>query len=261
MKMNGFSNSKIDPSLIDEELFQNALQMAFENQTSKGIGTLREKTVHSVLKYYYLPIQKAHEIPINGYVADICYEGEIYEIQSKAFHTMKNKLSVFLQEYDVTIIYPIPIKKYIRWIHPETGELEPRRASSKKGSVYQLLPELYSIRDYFFNPKLHILCCFIEMEEYKLLDGYGKEKKLHATKTDRIPTKLLGEFYLNSKEDLLKLLPDFQTPFTSKEVQCHTGCTLQEAQMLLRLLNLYDLIERIGSKNKYYLYRVKNMIK
>ena len=36
-----------------------------------GIGTLSEKTVHAVLKNYLQPDEDHHEIPIEGYVADI----------------------------------------------------------------------------------------------------------------------------------------------------------------------------------------------
>ncbi len=45
------------------------------------------------------------------------------------------------------------------------------------------------------------------MDEYKLLDGYSRDKKKGATKTDRIPTKIIGEFILNCKDDYLNLLP------------------------------------------------------
>ncbi len=65
---------------------------------TNGIGTLREKTIHSVLKYYYAPNPAYHEIRIGTYVADICVDGEIFEIQTRNFNTMRDKLSFFSSE-------------------------------------------------------------------------------------------------------------------------------------------------------------------
>lgn len=276
MKMNGFSNSKIDSTQIDIALFDDACHKVIRRETHEnGIGTLREKTVHSVLKNYYVPNPQYHEIPIGNYVTDICREGEIYEIQSKAFYTMKSKLDFFLPDYEVTIIYPIAVTKYVRWINPETGEIAAPRKSNKKGHLYDIIPELYSIRELLGHEHLHFIACFIEMEEYKLMDGYGKDHKLHATKTDRIPTKLLGEFRIDQVQDLLKFLPMIvedsvattsstisasqnssvlTQPFSSKDLSGITGCSLEQARYLLTLLHTNELIKFVGKKNRYHLY-------
>lgn len=93
---------------IDQKLFSEACyKMIGALQGQNGIGTLREKTIHSVLKYYYAPDCTYHEIKIGPYVADICVDGEIYEVQTRNFNTMRGKLDYFLQEHDVTIIYPV----------------------------------------------------------------------------------------------------------------------------------------------------------
>ena len=58
---------------IDQKLFSEACyKMIGALQGQNGIGTLREKTIHSVLKYYYAPDPVYHEIKIGSYVADIC---------------------------------------------------------------------------------------------------------------------------------------------------------------------------------------------
>ena len=64
-------------------------------QGQNGIGTLREKTIHSVLKYYYAPDSVYHEIKIGSYVADICVDGEIFEVQTRNFNKMRDKLDFF----------------------------------------------------------------------------------------------------------------------------------------------------------------------
>lgn len=258
MMKNNFTQLKIDHSFIDEKRFRTACDIVSGKSAGlQGIGTMQEKSVHAVLKHYYEPDSDHHEIPINGYVADICRDGEIMEIQSKSFYVMKKKLSEFLKEYEVTVVYPIALTKYLIWIEPETGQVQPPRKSSKKGHLYQLVPELYSIREFLSCPNLHFLVCFIEMEEYKLLDGYGKNKKMRASKTDRFPTKLLGEFRIDCVADLPNLLPQ-QLPetFTSEDLKTATGCHIDEARMLLTLLYREHLIERCGRQGRYYQYKL-----
>ena len=71
-------------SYIDEVLFEEAKNRMYGKvQGEKGIGTLAEKSVHSVLKYYFAPDETFHEQKIGRFVADIRIDGEIYEIQTK----------------------------------------------------------------------------------------------------------------------------------------------------------------------------------
>ena len=100
-----------------------------------GIGTYR-KTVHAVLKHYYEPDKENHEIPINGYVADIYKEGQIIEIQNGNFYKMRSKLEVFLNDYEVTVVYPIPHNKWLIWIDEESGELRKNAKSGNRYCVY-----------------------------------------------------------------------------------------------------------------------------
>ena len=86
-----------------------------------GIGTLKEKTVHALLKDYYAPDKEMQEIRVEGYVADIFTGSEIIEIQTAGFDKMRDKLERFLPEYPVTIVYPIPEIKWISWIEPCEG--------------------------------------------------------------------------------------------------------------------------------------------
>ena len=79
-----------------------------------GIGTLNEKTLHAVLKCYYEPCTARHEIQLGRYVADIVSETGIVEIQTRAFHKLRDKLRYFLSISDsVTVVYPVP---HIKWL-------------------------------------------------------------------------------------------------------------------------------------------------
>ena len=158
--------------------------------TENGIGTLSEKTVHSVLKNYLEPDTSFHEIRTGRYVADIRTPDGIYEIQTRQFTKLRNKLEAFLPEYSVTIVYPIPHIKYLRWIDEQTGEISPARKSPKKGVFQSVFYELYKIKPYLTHPNLHLLLMLIDLEEYRFLNGYSKDRKKGSTRSDRIPTAL-----------------------------------------------------------------------
>ena len=184
-------------STIDKKLFEEARQkMTGLEKGLHGIGTLQEKTIHSVLKYYYAPNPVYHEQKIASYVADICVDGEIFEIQTRNFNTMRGKLNTFLPDYDVTIIYPIAATKWIQWIDMDTGELSPKRKSPKKGTVYQIIPELYRIRMFLNHPNLHFILSFLEVEEHKYLNGWSRDKKHGATRADGFPVDIQKENHL-----------------------------------------------------------------
>ncbi len=243
----------------DPELFRIACDHAFKRVSgTNGIGTLSEKSVHAVLKYYYVPDENCHEIPIDRFVADVCKEGEIYEIQTRNFNTLRPKLACFLENYEVSVVYPIDFHKTIRWIDPVTGEIKENRKSSKKGHPYDVLLELYRIKQFLNYDNLHIILCLMETEEYRLLDGYDITKKKHSTKTDRMPTELVQEILIDQKKDYLCFLPDdLPDPFTTKDISKTSKRPLSQAQILCTLLQYLDLIEKTGTKDRYNLYHIR----
>lgn len=245
---------------MDEVLFKEACDKIIGRQQGlRGIGTLGEKTVHAVLKYYYAPEERYHEIRIGNFIADICKEGEIIEIQTRHFYTMRAKLDYFLQDYEVTIVYPIPHIKYLRWVDPETGEIRPPRKCPKKGKIYNIIPELYRIKPYLSNEHLHFVLVFLDMEEYRILDGWSKDKKKGSTKTDKIPTSLVEEWRIDTQEDFLNFLPDeLPEKFTSKDVSNLCKIPTQTAGTLLHILYDLKLIDRIGKTGNAYLYTVQS---
>ncbi len=222
-----------------------------------GIGTLQEKTVHAVLKDYYAPDFDMQEIPIDGYVADIYTGTEIIEIQTANFNKMREKLTCFLENYPVTIVYPIPKVKWLCWIDEETGECSPPRKSPAKGTVYKAFFELYKIKPFLSNPNLKLCFPLLEIEEYRLLNGWSKDKKKGSCRYDRIPLKLVEEVCFERIEDYLQLVPyDLQEPFTVAEFAKAVKERKEVAGVVLRILNYLHVIERCENRGKAYTYRV-----
>lgn len=223
-----------------------------------GIGTLSEKTVHAVLKQYYAPDEDMHEIPVENCVADI-FDGEsIMEIQTRSFDKLRTKLDRFLPLYPVTIVYPIPHVKKLYWIDEETGEISKGRKSPLKGSPYLAFPELYKIKPYLKHPNLHLRLALLNMEEYKLLNGWSHDKKKGASRFDRIPVSIEGEVTLDCPQDYMQLVPyELEEPFTAAQFGKAAHIRKELAGTVCHILHYLDVIERDGKKGNAYLYKVR----
>ena len=226
----------------------------------QGVGTLSEKTVHAVLKNYYAPDDDMHEIPIENYVADIYTGTEIIEIQTRAFDKMRRKLDAFLPEYPVTIVYPIPHIKWLSWIDEESGEASPLRESPKKGNAYQAFKEWYKIRPYLSDPHLHLKVALIDMEEYRLLNGWSRDRKKGSQRFDRIPLQFVEEVSIDRREDYMQFVPyDLPEPFTVKEFAKAVHIDAKLAGTVLLMLTDLEIVCRIGKKGNSYLYKTKEL--
>jgi len=222
-----------------------------------GIGTLSEKTVHAILKNYYEPDEDKQEIPIENYVADIYADGEIIEIQTRQFNKLRDKLSAFLPLYPVTIVYPIPREKWLIWIDEESGELSKKRKSPAKGNPYVAFAELYKIKMYLKNPNLRLKLVLLDMEEYRLLNGWSKDKKKGSTRYDRIPTRLVEEIDISCIQDYMQFVPyELEGNFTTKEFAKAVRISPTLSQVVLNILYHVGTVERVGKKGNAYLYQV-----
>lgn len=166
---------------IQQERFQQAKKAVLSaNRHNKGIGTLSEKTVHSVLKKFFEPEEDNHEVALEGYFADIYNENGVIEIQTRSFERLREKLAVFLNHYPVTIVYPMPCNKWVFWVDEQTGEVSEPRKSPRHYTVYDAFTELYKIKQYLHHPQLTIKLVLMDMQEYKTLQQRFVPKKESA---------------------------------------------------------------------------------
>ncbi|MCL2513158.1 MAG: hypothetical protein FWF08_04570 [Oscillospiraceae bacterium] len=220
-----------------------------------GIGTLGEKTLHAVLKHYFEPDESKHEIKTGSFFADIANERGIIEIQTRAFDRLRNKLAVFLENCPVTVVYPIPKTKWLFWIDGETGEITKKRKSPKQGAIYDIIPELYKIRQLLINPNFRLCIVFIDMEEYRLLNGWSKDKKKGSTRFDRIPVDVSEEIYINNASEHIKFVPGgLGGQFTSRDFKNAAKINLKTAQTALNILNYLNVVKRVGKQGNLYVY-------
>lgn len=243
---------------MDKELFTEACDRIIHNKESylsKGIGTLGEKTLHSVLKYYFEPDENRHEIKTAGFVADIATGNGITEIQTRQFIALRKKLECFLDQTEVTIVYPVAQTKWLLWIDETTGEVTKKRRSPKTGQPCEVFYELYQIRNMLSHPRLHLCIVLLELEEYRTLNGWSRDKKKGSTRYDRIPINIAEELYINNVDDYIKLIPEtLKDSFTVKDFKAASGLSLNASGRALNVLYTVGAVVRTGKSGNAYVY-------
>ena len=242
---------------MDKKRFEEIRDAAVSSgREGRSIGTYKEKTLHAILKDYYAPDKSMQEISVDGYVADIYTGQEIIEIQTANFNKMRAKLNCFLPNYPVTVVYPIARIKYLSWIDEATGECSKPRKSPVKGSVYRAFVELYKIKSILSQENLCLCFPLLEVEEYRLLNGWSQDKKKGSCRYDWIPRALLDEIRLEKPEDYLRLIPEnLPEPFTALEFGKAVGEKKQSAGIVLHVLNYLNVLERCENRGRFYTYR------
>ena len=162
-----------------------------------------------------------------------------------------------LISYKVTVVYPIAAVKHICWIDPGRGEVVSRKKSPKKGCIYDSLKELYYIRDMLGDPNLTVRLLLLEIDEYKLLDGWGKDRKNRATKYEKIPLRLISETDLCEKRDYMMLLPPcLPDRFTVKEFAGALHMRSKAAYAAVKVFTETGCIIHDGSVGRAAAYRI-----
>lgn len=241
---------------MDQQLFQLSCEKVVNAEVVReGIGTLSEKTLHAVLKNYFEPNPTFHEIKVGRHYADIQNEHGIIEIQTRQFNKLRAKLDAFLKDYQVTVVYPVPYEKILYWVDETTGEVTKGRKSPKRGNMYAIFPELYKIKSVLNHKNMRFCITLMNIEEYRFLNGWSQNRKKGSSCNDRIPTVLVEEIYINSKEDYKRFIPDgLPVQFDSKEFAKAAKISITLAQVVLNILTEVEGVVRVGKRSRSILY-------
>lgn len=222
-----------------------------------AIGTLSEKTIHSVLKYYFEPDEDNHEVALEGYFADIYNDCGVFEIQTRSFNKLREKLAVFLNYYPVTIVYPVCCNKWVSKIDSETGEVSNKRMSPKHLNEYAAFSELYKIKQFLRNDNLKIKLVMLDVDEYKLLKGRSSAKVRAEVKYDSIPIGIRDIISIDCLEDYMQFIPyELEDGFSSGQFAQAAGISAAAAGVVLNILYYTGNVERTGKEGRSYIYRV-----
>ncbi|MCL1853748.1 MAG: hypothetical protein FWF88_12080 [Peptococcaceae bacterium] len=247
------------------------------------IGELNENPIHCLLKSRIEPDTTCHEVRLNGYIVDVLRDDGVYEIQSRHFYLMREKLSKLLENHKVTMVYPVIKTKWIVWVD-EGGQIVRRRKSPKTGQACHILAELYGIRGLLAHKNLSFVAACLDAEDYRLVaerdtpggkgvsvgarvsdGGDVSVKKAASTRRQRqryisqgcVPLNWLDmiAFGGTRARGLERVMPELPDEFTSREFG-RSGCLPRKsANMALKVLDEAGMVERVGKEGRLYLYR------
>lgn len=250
-------------------------EISAQELDGNGIGTLSEKRMHKTLKKYVCPNEDCHEIRVRadgsacrssgraesgkgGYIADVCDGERIFEIQTGSFYPMKAKIEFYLNttEFEVTIVHPLIAEKWSLWIDPKSGDITPRRRSPKKERLSDLLPELYWLSDLLDSDRLSFVIPVLEAEEYRLLDGWSRDRKKGSNRYERIPIGLIDIMSFKGRELVRAAFPEgMPEEFTASDISKAIRLKGRRLYSSIKVLVDSGVIERGEKVGRSYVYR------
>ncbi len=249
-------------------------------KAQNSIGTYKEKRLHIALKRFVCDDPLCYEIKVsaeketfnapcdieNGekkrrsasYVADVKCDDQIYEIQTGSLYPLKDKLAFYLErtENNVTVVHPLASIKWVSWIDPESGSISKRHKSPKKEDVRAIARDLYALSDLLGHPRLKIVLPMIEVEEYRNLDGWGRDGKRGSTRYERFPLRLIDCVTLSSKQDYNNFFLPASLPqsFTAAEYAKASGIKGISTYSALAALCALGSLQKSGKLGRSYIY-------
>ena len=241
---------------MDRERFLEVCAHIAEKESKRNtIGTLGEKSIHAVLKEYYEPNGMNQEIKIGSFYADIVGENGIIEIQTHQLFKLQKKLDIFLEYSPVTVVHPIACETVIVWTD-EKGNIIRKRKSPQRGTVYDALFELYSIKYTLDNPNMRVIIPVIKAEDhrYQKVTRRGKTKYL---KGDKIPLDIEEELVLSCPDDYRVFLTDeLCGEFCSSDFARSAEINISCARICLNILSYLKIVEKTGKRGNNIVYKI-----
>ena len=110
------------------------------------------------------------------------------------------------------------------------------------------------------DKNLHLCFPLLDVEEYRLLNGWSKDKKRGSVRYDRIPVAMVDEIRFDGIEDYMQLIPyELKEPFTVQEFAGAVNIRKEQAQRVIHILYYLNMIVRCGKRGRAYTYRVKEI--
>jgi hypothetical protein len=145
----------------------------------------------------------------------------------------------------------------MRWLDRETGEMTERRKSPKRENAFDAFRMLFGIRELITHPNLHVRLIYMQVEDFRALDGWDKTRKRGSNRVERIPTRIIREEEISSPADYLAYLPpDIGREFTAPEFSRAIKRTSRYTFYVLKLLVATGAVREVGKRGRATLYGI-----
>ncbi len=221
------------------------------------IGTLNEKPLHVALKQWYARPDDLIEVSVDGFTVDIVRGDLLIEIQTRNLSAIKRKLTTFVEQHPVRLVYPIAQDKWIvRQSKNGRRVLRfARRKSPRRGIVELVFDELVSIPQLLAHPNFSLQVVFIQEEEIRRYDGTRNSRRKGWVTHERRLLQVVGQRLFETPKDMLALVPTaLNEPFTTADLAEATGQPLWLAQKMAYCLRAMGAITAVGKRGRGILY-------
>ena len=227
------------------------------------IGTLAEKSLHAQLKQLYAAPGDLLEHPLDGYVVDIARPAAkdsgatdycCIEIQTRHLAAMKTKLGALLADRPVHVVFPIAEQRTIARM-AAGGDILSRRRSPKRGTIYDIFPELVSLPTLVHDPHFSLEVLLIHEEQIWRDDGLGSWRRRRWSIYDRRLLATIMSVPLRCAEDFAALLPtNLGDGFDTRTLAAAIGQPVHVAQKMAYCLRHMGILAVRGKQGNSLLY-------
>lgn len=221
-----------------------------------AIGSLNEKPLHAALKEWYRRDGDQVEAPVDGFVADLLRDGQLIEIQTRGFSSMRRKFDRLLDAHRIRLVHPVAAEKWIVKLDA-TGDVVSRRRSPKRGIAADVCEELVSFPSLLSHPHFTLEVALVEEEEIRRPDAHKGWRRGGFVIEERRLVAVQETMELTGPGNLLELLPGgLPDPFTTAHLAEGLGRSRHLAQEVAYCLRVSGAVETIGRDKRGYLYRL-----
>ena len=224
--------------------------------TRVGIGELNERSLHKALKARYAPPGSTTEHPVDGFVADVMFDGHLVEVHTGNFSSLRRKLPRLLDRFPLTLVYPIAVDRYIVKPPAEPGAKERRRKSPKHGSVFQVFEPLTSIPELLGHPNMTLDIALVVEDAVRIWHPRARRRRGGWRTVDRRLVDVVETVTVNHMSDLFQLLDDRLPPhFTTLDLANVMASPRRLGQQAAFCLRRGGVIEICGKEGNALVYR------
>jgi hypothetical protein len=198
------------------------------------------------------------EVPVDGYVIDICRDDLLIEIQTANFTAMKRKLNSLLQSHTIRLVHPIAVERWLVKLEADCEQKAERRKSPRRGHVSHIFRELVRIPQLIVHPRFSLEILLIQEEEVRCPDPTIRKRwrrrggwRVH----DRRLLAVTDSVVISGLDDLCGLLPDrLPDSFTTADVASGLGQPRYIAQKMVYCLREAGALKIAGKQGNALVY-------
>ena len=219
-----------------------------------SIGLLNEKPLHASLKGWYAQPGDQIETVVDGYVIDIVRDGQLLEIQTGNFSSIKSKLAALVHSHKIRLIYPIPQEKWIVKLSKDDAQRIDRRKSPKRGRVEDLFWEMVRFPQLMANPNFSLNVIMIREEEVRRYEENRNWRRKGWVTEERRLLEVVDQRSFDKPVDWRVLIPEGLVSFTARDLAETIDIRKVLAQKMVYCLRKAGIINLRGKRGKANLY-------